>query len=133
MIIRLLNKQFCAWTSLSKRFFKVLGIETSFDDTSVAIVEDNGKVHYCETISQERIHRPFGGTFPYFTRSIHEHALYNIFKHKISDNGISAVAVTRGPGMNPALSTGLFFARTISNLLKIPLYMINHMVKCQMI
>lgn len=113
---------------------RVLGIETSCDDTGVGIVTLKNGVISIEahvTASQVLTHRKYGGVVPEV--AAREHALTilptvaaALKKAKKTWGGIDAIAVTAGPGLNTALVVGVEAARTLSYSLKKPLVRVNH-------
>jgi N6-L-threonylcarbamoyladenine synthase len=117
----------------------ILSIETSCDDTSIALVKAGGtlkapKFEVLENIvsSQIATHRPFGGVVPNLAKREHIKNLPKIYKqlskkHKNLKNQIDAIAVTVGPGLEPALWTGIEFAKSLSMMLNKPLIGANHM------
>jgi len=163
----------------------ILGIETSCDETALALIEtrDNANVFEFRVInslihSQAELHSPYGGVFPNLAKREHEKNLIPLFKKILDDSQIvlstaseklqqisdeefktkisyyketlssknpdlieaishadflkniqhiDRIAVTEGPGLEPALWTGIIFARIISELWNIPVNAVNHM------
>tara|TARA_B100000945_G_scaffold56437_2_gene41578 strand:+ start:229 stop:1233 length:1005 start_codon:yes stop_codon:yes gene_type:complete len=108
----------------------VLGIETSCDETAVAICSE-GKIVSSIVASQQN-HSKFGGVVPEVASRMHEKLILNTMikcldDAKISKNKIDALAVTIGPGLMGALLTGVSFAKGLSVGLNIPLIGVNHM------
>jgi N6-L-threonylcarbamoyladenine synthase len=109
---------------------KILAIETSCDETSIAIIDDGLKVELIDTISQVPIHQEFGGVVPEVASRNHTLALpWLLEKHKIHSKmaEIDAVAVTTGPGLAGSLLVGVNTARTLGYLFDKPIYPINHL------
>lgn len=112
-----------------------LGIETSCDETAVCILEtDNNKYRVLSHIvnSQIDIHKEYGGVFPMMAKREHIKNLPIIYAQALKESGISEdqierIAVTQGPGLEPALWTGILFAKELSGKLKVPLFPVNHM------
>ncbi len=114
---------------------KILGIETSCDDTCISLVEvkENNplsfKVISSIVSSQDKIHEKWGGVYPTLAKREHQRnlpvILSKIFKKKIKFD-IDAIAVTVGPGLDPSLWTGINFTKTIAHRWKIPIIPINH-------
>jgi N6-L-threonylcarbamoyladenine synthase len=117
----------------------ILGIETSCDETAVSVVEARGglrdlifKLLGSAVQSQIEIHKQYGGVFPTLAKREHiknlpfvyERALVNA---KIKESEIEIIAVTVGPGLEPALWTGINFAEDLSKKLNIPIAPTNHM------
>ncbi|MCX6754139.1 MAG: tRNA (adenosine(37)-N6)-threonylcarbamoyltransferase complex transferase subunit TsaD [Candidatus Nomurabacteria bacterium] len=118
---------------------KVLAIETSCDDTGISILEvkksgknDIFKILANNTNSQVKIHREFGGVFPMMAKREHQKNLPIVLDEtlkqaKIKMEKIDVIAVTYGPGLEPALWTGIVFAKELSLKYKIPIIKVNHM------
>src|SRR3989344_4688788 len=110
---------------------KILAIETSCDEKAIAIL-DNLKVLSNVVLSQIKIHRPFGGVVPNLAKREHQKNLPVVLKRalteaKISYKKIGAIAVTHGPGLEPALWMGIGFAKELAKKWKKPLIPINHL------
>ncbi len=110
---------------------KVLAIETSCDDTSIAIL-DNEQVISLVTHSQIETHNKFGGVIPEIASRLHMENIHSLIKRAFNDSGltfkdIDAIAVTVGPGLVNTLQIGILVAKTLSLSLNIPLFEINHM------
>ncbi len=108
----------------------ILGIETSCDETSVAIVAD-GKTILSNTVRTQHIHSQFGGVVPDI--SFREHADYidTVFASAIEQSGlnisdIDAIAVVNGPGLVGSLMAGVMFAKGLSMRLNKPIITIDH-------
>jgi len=109
----------------------ILGIETSCDETAVALVRDGKKILSQLIYSQVRLHKKFGGVVPEIASRSHLEVLPPLLrellaKADISFNELSAVAVTTGPGLVGSLLVGASFAKGLSYALKKPLLAINH-------
>ncbi|WP_126993604.1 tRNA (adenosine(37)-N6)-threonylcarbamoyltransferase complex transferase subunit TsaD [Thermosipho globiformans] len=110
----------------------VLGIETSCDETSVAILSD-GKILSNVVSSQIDIHKKFGGVVPEIAARHHLSNLPIVFKNaidiaNISLDQIDLISVTYGPGLIGALLVGISFAKGLSLRLGKPLIGVNHIV-----
>lgn len=110
----------------------VLGIETSCDETSVAILRD-GKILSNVVSSQIDIHKKFGGIVPEIAARHHLSNLPIVFKNaidmaNISLDQIDLISVTYGPGLIGALLVGISFAKGLSLRLGKPLIGVNHIV-----
>lgn len=109
----------------------VLGIETSCDETSVAIVK-NGREVLSNTVStQIDIHTRFGGVVPEVASRNHIEAISNVLNESLKEAGvelkdIDAIAVTYGAGLIGALMVGVGFAKSLAYSLKKPLIAVNH-------
>ena len=110
---------------------KILGIETSCDETAAAVVE-NGKIILSNSIySQINKHKPFGGVVPEIASRNHVIKLPEIVNQalkdaKVSLDKIDAIAVTYGPGLGSSLVVGYSYAKSLSKILNIPLVGVNH-------
>ena len=120
----------------------ILSIETSCDDTGIAILEVKGseknptfKILAEGISSQIKIHAEYGGVFPALAKREHIKNLPILLekilkKSKLKNKnnyGIDMIAVTYGPGLEPALWTGIVFAKELSQKWNIPLVPVNHM------
>lgn len=114
---------------------KILAIETSCDETAIALVEAKGGIKkpqfkVLENIvsSQIAIHRPFGGVVPNLAKREHQLNLPKIWEQlKKKKIKFDLIAVTVGPGLEPALWAGIEFAKQLSKETKKPLVGGNHM------
>lgn len=109
----------------------VLGIESSCDETSVAIVKDGREVYSNIISSQIATHQKFGGVVPEVASRKHVEAfngvLENAFKEsKMSYEDIDLVVGTRGPGLVGALLVGLSGAKALAYALGVPFVGVNH-------
>nr|WP_318033154.1 tRNA (adenosine(37)-N6)-threonylcarbamoyltransferase complex transferase subunit TsaD [Mycoplasmopsis cynos] len=107
----------------------ILGIETSHDDTSLALLED-GKVLDMWTISQIDIFKEFGGTIPELAsreRVKNISIIQKIIQKKYDLTKISYIAYTKEPGLIGSLQIGFLFANALSISLNKPLIPINHL------
>ncbi len=112
-------------------FMKILAIETSCDETALALVEARGglrnpkfKILKNLVASQIKIHRPFGGVVPNLAKREHIKNLPILFKKILNSksyilNSIDLIAVTVGPGLEPCLWTGINFAKELFRELRI--------------
>jgi len=108
---------------------RVLGIETSCDDTSAAVVED-GRVRANVVSSQTALHRPFRGVVPELASRAHLSNLVPVVQRALADAGrgrIDAVAYTRGPGLMGPLLVGKVAGQTLARLYGVPAVGVNHL------
>jgi len=112
---------------------KVLAIETSCDETGIALVDGHKRANgFAFTViksallSQAALHAEYGGVYPNLAKREHEKNLPILFEQFASEQA-DAIAVTRGPGLEPALWTGIEFAKKIAQERSIPLLPTNHM------
>ncbi len=109
----------------------ILGIDTSCDDTSAAIVR--GQIILANIIaSQTQLHKPYGGVFPTVAKQAHQANILPtvamaLKRAKITWTDIDAIAVTVGPGLAPALAVGIDAAKQLADQYHKPLIGINHM------
>jgi N6-L-threonylcarbamoyladenine synthase len=111
---------------------KILAIDTSCDETSVAVVE-NQRVWSNVISSQVRYHKKYGGVVPMLAGRLHEERIDSVIELALLRSGwvwkdVDAIAVTYGPGLAPALQVGIAKAKQLSELHKKPLYAVNHMI-----
>lgn len=107
----------------------VLGIETSCDETSAAILVD-GEVK-SNIISSQLVHHEYGGVVPELASRAHQRLIIPVVDEAINSAGltkeqINGVAVTYGPGLAGALLVGLNFAKAFAYRMKIPFVGVNH-------
>lgn len=110
---------------------KILGIETSCDETAVAIVEDGRKVHANVIWSQAELHQHFGGVVPEIAARKHIEAIVPSMQEALSEakmtlDDIDAIAVTQGPGLIGALLVGVSFAKGLAKSSNKPLIPVHH-------
>ncbi len=107
----------------------ILSIESSCDDSSIAITEiATKKVLYHKKISQEAQHSYYGGVVPELASRLHAVALPEILKETQPYlEKLKAIAVTNQPGLGVTLLEGIAMAKTLSTLLAIPLIPVHHL------
>lgn len=108
----------------------ILGIESSCDDTSAAILK-NGRV-LSNIVANQKIHEAYGGVVPELASRAHQQNIIPVVDQAIKLAGIekediSAVAFTRGPGLLGSLIVGSSFAKSFAMAMDIPLIEVNHM------
>jgi len=111
---------------------RVLGIETSCDDTSIACVE-NGHVAACCNAGQEAFHQQYGGVVPEIAARAHLEAIDPLLEMTLTQAGwtlgdIDLIAVTQGPGLLGSLLVGVTTAKTLALLTGKPLIGVNHLL-----
>lgn len=109
----------------------LLAIETSCDDTSVAILNEEAKVVSNIVSSQFKAHKPYGGVVPEIASREHLKNLPFVFEQalkeaKIGVKELSAIASTKGPGLLGSVLVGFSFAKALAYALGIPYFGINH-------
>lgn len=110
---------------------KTLAIETSCDETSIAVIEDGRKILSNIISTQIETHKKFGGVVPEIASRMHVEVISQILKNALEDaniglNDIDFISVTEGPGLVGALLVGMSFAKALSYSLDIPLIGVNH-------
>lgn len=111
---------------------RILGIETSCDETAVAIVNDCRELLAQSLQSQMREHAPYGGVVPEIAARSHLHYLHTQYTQtlkqaSLSIDDIDAIAVTAGPGLIGGVMVGLMFAKGLSAASQKPLVAVNHL------
>jgi N6-L-threonylcarbamoyladenine synthase len=110
----------------------ILGIESSCDETSAAVVRSGEEVISNVVLSQFSTHKPFGGVVPELASREHLRNLVPVVRAALQQAGktydtVDAIAVTRGPGLAGALLVGLSFGKALSYALEMPLIAVNHL------
>lgn len=115
---------------LNDKKITILGIESSCDDTSAAVLQDG--VMKSNVIASQKVHEAYGGVVPELASRAHQQNIVPVVDQAIKQAGIlkediSAVAFTRGPGLLGSLLVGTSFAKGFSQALGIPMIEINHL------
>jgi len=110
----------------------VLGIESSCDETAAAVVREGRTILSNVVSSQVATHRPFGGVVPELASREHVRNIVPVVRQALEASGqtleeMSAIAVTRGPGLVGALLVGVQLAKAMAYVLGMPLVGINHL------
>jgi N6-L-threonylcarbamoyladenine synthase len=108
---------------------KILGIESSCDDTSVALLESSEAGHQIlalKTASQIDVHKEFGGVVPEVAGRLHAETIAPLISDVLGNSKPDVIAVTSGPGLITGLVVGVEAARTLSAAWEIPLVATNH-------
>ncbi|KAA6346135.1 tRNA N6-adenosine threonylcarbamoyltransferase [termite gut metagenome] len=108
----------------------ILGIESSCDDTSAAIVRDD--VLLSNVVASQAIHEAYGGVVPELASRAHQQNIVPVVHEalkqaKVKKGELSAVAFTRGPGLIGSLLVGVSFAKGFARSLGIPMIEVNHL------
>ena len=108
----------------------ILGIESSCDDTSAAIIKDG--ILLSNVIAGQKVHEEYGGVVPELASRAHQQNIVPVIdtaikRAGITKNDIDAIAFTRGPGLLGSLLVGTSFAKGLSLGLNIPLVDVNHL------
>jgi N6-L-threonylcarbamoyladenine synthase len=110
----------------------ILGIETSCDETAAAVVQDGSRILSSVVASQAETHGKYGGVVPELASREHLRAIVPVVRRALEDarcrwSGLSAAAVTAGPGLAGSLLVGITYAKAISLVASLPLIGINHL------
>ena len=110
----------------------VLGIESSCDETAIAIVKDDKKIFSNQIYSQINEHKDFGGVVPEIAARSHIECLPYLLKRSLNEaslqvSDLDAIAVTGGPGLISGVMVGVIFAKTIASITKKPFIAVNHL------
>jgi N6-L-threonylcarbamoyladenine synthase len=110
----------------------ILGIDTSCDDTSAAVVADGHTVLSNVVNSQVRLHHPYGGVVPELASREHIRNIVPVVnealvKANLRIKDLDGVAVTVGPGLIGSLLVGLYYAKALAYVNQIPLVAVNHL------
>jgi len=111
---------------------KILGIETSCDETAVGVVEDGRRLRSNVIASQVELHTRYGGVVPEVASRQHVLEIVPVLEKSLADSGLSledidGVAVTYGPGLAGSLITGVNTAKAMALALGVPLIGVNHL------
>lgn len=111
---------------------RVLGIETSCDETACAVVEEGDRILSSVVLSQVRLHSPFSGVVPEIACRAHVHWLVKVIELALEEAGadresVDAVAVTNRPGLIGALLLGVAAAKSLALALDRPLIAVDHL------
>ncbi len=109
----------------------VLGIETSCDETSAAVVVDGRQILSCVVASQMEEHARFGGVVPELASRRHVEQILPVLRQALAEanvsfNDLDAIAVTNRPGLLGALLVGVSAAKALAMALKIPIVGVHH-------
>lgn len=109
----------------------ILGIESSCDDTSAAVITDGGLL-LSNVIASQKVHEEYGGVVPELASRAHQQNIVPVVDAAIRRAGIdrhdlSAIAFTRGPGLIGSLLVGTSFAKGLSLGLRVPMVDVNHL------
>ncbi|MDI6728813.1 MAG: tRNA (adenosine(37)-N6)-threonylcarbamoyltransferase complex transferase subunit TsaD [Thermodesulfovibrionales bacterium] len=110
----------------------ILGIDTSCDDTSAALVADGNKILSNIVSSQSDIHKKYGGIVPELASRRHIEMIWPVVDGALTNAGVTldnidAIAVCYGPGLIGSLLVGCGFAKSIAYAKKIPIVAVNHL------
>lgn len=108
----------------------ILGIETSCDDTSAAVIE--GELLRSNVIASQAVHHAYGGVVPELASRAHEQNIVPVVSQALSRAGVraqdlEAIAFTRGPGLMGSLLVGVNYAKGLALSLGVPMVDVNHL------
>ena len=108
----------------------ILGIESSCDDTSAAVIRDG--VLLSNVTASQAVHAAYGGVVPELASRAHQQNIVPVVDHALKQAGVereqlSAIAFTRGPGLMGSLHVGVSFAKGLAASLGIPMVDVNHL------
>jgi N6-L-threonylcarbamoyladenine synthase len=108
----------------------ILSIESSCDDSSIALTEiSSKKLIFHKKISQEKEHDKYGGVVPELASRLHLQALPNILEEtKPYFKELKAISVTNAPGLSVTLNEGIMMAKALAISLDLPLIGVNHLI-----
>ena len=111
---------------------RILGIETSCDETAAAVVESGRHVVSNVVASQADLHARYGGVYPEVASRIHIETIFPVVAEALSQahvgmDSIDAIAVTRGPGLAGSLVVGINMAKGLALASGLPLIGVNHL------
>ena len=115
---------------MSNKDIYILGIESSCDDTSAAVLKNDTVLS--NKIANQSIHKKYGGVVPELASRAHLSNIIPVVEAAIKESGISlndisAIAFTRGPGLMGSLIVGTEFAKSLGVSLEVPVIEVNHM------
>jgi N6-L-threonylcarbamoyladenine synthase len=108
----------------------ILGIETSCDETSAAVV--SGGTVRSNVVSSQLVHAPYGGVVPELASRAHQRLIIDVVKKALegaatAKEDLNGIAATQGPGLVGALLVGLNFGKALAYALELPFVAVNHM------
>jgi len=111
---------------------RILGIESSCDETAAAVVVDGQKIVSSVVASQIEIHRKYGGVVPELASREHLRQIVPVVREAMSEAGLDfaeldAIGVTQGPGLVGSLLVGITYGKTLAHALGKPLVAVNHL------
>ncbi len=111
---------------------RVLGIETSCDETGIGLVEDGRRIRSNVVASSQQFHSRYGGVVPEIAARVHVEVIWQVLEDALEQAGctlneVDAIAVTQGPGLPGALLIGVAFAKGLALALDRPLVGVEHL------
>ena len=113
--------------------WRILGIESSCDETAAALVSADRTILAQRIASQDEAHRPYGGVVPEIAARAHAERLAPLIEATLNDaemtlDDVDAIAATGGPGLIGGVMVGLVTAKALAMATDKPLYAINHLL-----
>jgi N6-L-threonylcarbamoyladenine synthase len=110
---------------------RILGIESSCDETAAAVVEDGARILSSIVASQMATHARYGGVVPELASREHLRAIVPVVRAALAESStrledLSAIAVTEGPGLVGSLLVGMTYAKALALVHSLPLIAVNH-------
>src|ERR1044071_5161903 len=110
---------------------RILGIESSCDETAAAVVEDGTRILSSVVSSQMATHSKYGGVVPELASREHLRAIVPAVRLALEESAtrledLAAIAVTQGPGLVGSLLVGITYAKALSMVHRLPLIAVNH-------
>src|ERR1700756_578050 len=117
---------------MAKSGVKILGIESSCDETAAAVVEDGRTILSSVVASQIDVHRKYGGVVPELASREHLRQIVPVVREAMAGAGLKfeeldAIGVTQGPGLVGSLLVGITYGKTLAQALGKPLVAVNHL------
>lgn len=111
---------------------RILGIESSCDETAAAVVADGREILSSVVASQIEVHRKYGGVVPELASREHLRQIVPVVREALAQAGmeladVNAIGVTQGPGLVGALLVGITYGKTLAITLGVPLVPVNHL------
>jgi N6-L-threonylcarbamoyladenine synthase len=111
---------------------RILGIESSCDETAAAVVADGREILSSVVASQIDVHRKYGGVVPELASREHLRQIVPVVREALAQAGmkltdVDAIGVTQGPGLVGALLVGITYGKTLASALGRPLVAVNHL------
>src|SRR5712692_7360050 len=115
-----------------RRSVRILGIESSCDETAAAVVSDGREILSSVVASQIDVHRKYGGVVPELASREHLRQIVPVVREAVAQAGmkladVDAIGVTQGPGLVGALLVGITYGKTLAQALGKPLVPVNHL------
>jgi N6-L-threonylcarbamoyladenine synthase len=110
---------------------RILGIESSCDETAAAVVEDGSRILSSVISSQMATHSKYGGVVPELASREHLRAIVPVVRMALQESStrledLSAIAVTEGPGLVGSLLVGMTYGKALAMVHNLPLIGVNH-------